>query len=82
MLTVSPDEVKEGLDGLIVMVQRDPISIRVDGEEVAVMLSAAAYRKLVSDRHEAFARLLNDLAERAIARGLTMKLLSGLKSKK
>ena len=78
MKTVAATEAKNRLGALIDEAQREPIVIRRQDRDVAVVLSMADYERLRSGNVRAFLDLRNEVAARAAARGLTEERLAGL----
>jgi prevent-host-death family protein len=76
MTTVSAAEAKQNLDALLENVQQGPVCIQREDREIAVILSADEYDKLVSNRWRAFDRLTAMAAEQARANGLTEEKLN------
>ena len=71
MRRVSATEAKQRLAGILDAAQREPIVIRRQNRDVAVLLSAQEYERLRSHTTEEFQRFCDQIAERAAARGLT-----------
>ena len=78
MKTVAATEAKNRLGALIDEAQREPIVIRRQDRDVAVVLSMADYERLRSGNVRAFLDLRNEVATRTAARGLTEERLAGL----
>ena len=71
MRTVSATEAKQKFAAVLDAAQREPITIRRQNREVAVLLSAEEYERLRALNVEEFERFCYIIAERAAARGLT-----------
>ena len=78
MQLVSASEAKQRFAALLDAVQREPVTIRRQNREVAVVLSPADYRRLTGANIEMFQRFCDRIAESAKARGMTEKELSTL----
>ena len=68
---VSATEAKQRLAALLDAAQREPITIRRQKRDVAVLLSAQEYQRLCALNTAGFQRFCDRVAERAAARGLT-----------
>ena len=66
------------MDEILNEVQRQPIVIRRQGEEIAILLSMAEYERLRVVVVGEFLDLRNDIAREASAAGLTEDRLSEL----
>lgn len=71
MKTVSATEAKQRFAAVLDAAQREPITIRRQNREVAVLLSTEEYQRLRALNVEEFERFCDIIAERATARGLT-----------
>ncbi len=78
MQLVSASEAKQRFAALLDAVQREPVTIRRQNREVAVVLSPADYRRLTGANIEMFQRFCDRISESAKARGMTEKELSTL----
>jgi PHD/YefM family antitoxin component YafN of YafNO toxin-antitoxin module len=78
MKYVSTKELDQGAATLVASAQHEPVTIRDDGRDVAVLLSAADYQKLTSQQVDDFNRFCDMIGERAAARGLTEQKLAQL----
>lgn len=78
MRYVSTSELQEQFTNLIDSAQREPVTIRRDQTDVAVLLSAEDYRKLTLDKVEEFNRFCDMIGKRVAARGLTDEKLAEL----
>lgn len=76
MRTVSATEAKQRLAALLDAAQREPIVIRRQNRDVAVVLSPQEYERLRALNTEAFQRFCDRVAEGAAARGLSEDKLS------
>ena len=78
MQLVSASEAKQRFAALLDAVQREPVTIRRQNREVAVVLSPADYRRLTGANIELFQRFCDGVSERAKARRMTEKELNTL----
>jgi prevent-host-death family protein len=78
MKRIAATEAKNRLGALIDEAQREPIVIRRQDRDVAVVLSMADYERLRNGNVRAFLDLRNEMATRAAARGLTDERISEL----
>ena len=81
MKTVAATEAKNRFGAILDEAQREPIVIRRQDRDIAVVLSMAEYERLRSGNIRAFLDLRNEIAREAAAKGLTeervAELLSG-----
>lgn len=78
MQLVSASEAKQRFAALLDTVQREPVTIRRQNREVAVVLSPTDYRRLTRANIEMFQRFCDRVSEGAKARGMTEKELHAL----
>jgi prevent-host-death family protein len=71
MRYISATEAKQSFGATLDSAQREPVVIRKQNRDVAVLLSAAEYEKLRGARIEAFDQICDRIAEKAAARGLS-----------
>lgn len=71
MKTVAATEAKNRLGAILDEAQREPIVIRRQDRDIAVVLSMADYERLRSGNERAFLDLRKDVAAEATAKGLT-----------
>ena len=71
MRYVSATEAKQRLAALLDAAQREPVTIRRQKRDVAVLLSPQEYERLRALNTSEFERFCDRIAERAAARGLT-----------
>jgi len=71
MRTVSATEAKQRFAAVLDAAQREPVTIRRQNREVAVLLSTEEYQRLRALNVEEFECFCDTIAERAAARGLT-----------
>jgi len=78
MRYVSATDAKQRLAALLDAVQREPVTIRRQNRDVAVVLSPREYERLRALNIEEFERFCDRIGERARARGLTEDKLAEL----
>ena len=78
MKTVAATEAKNRLGAILDDAQREPVVIRRQDRDIAVVLSMAEYERLRSGNIRAFLDLRNEVASRAAATGLTEEKLAEL----
>jgi prevent-host-death family protein len=78
MKTIAAAEAENRFGSLLDEVQREPVVIRRQEEDVAVVLSISDYERLRTGNVRAFLDLRNEIAARAAAKGLTEARLSDL----
>lgn len=78
MKTVAATEAKNRLGAILDDAQREPIVIRRQDRDIAVVLSMADYERLRTGNIRAFLDLRNEVAAQASANGLTEKRLAAL----
>ena len=71
MRSISATEAKQRLAALLDAAQREPVVIRRQNRDVAVVMSAAEYERLRDLNIAEFERFCDQIAETAKARGLT-----------
>ncbi|MPY89045.1 MAG: type II toxin-antitoxin system prevent-host-death family antitoxin [Luteitalea sp.] len=80
MKAVAATEVKNRLGAILDAAQREPIVIRRQDRDIAVVLSMADYDRLRSANARAFLDLRNEVATEAAKAGLTEERLAELLS--
>jgi prevent-host-death family protein len=80
MKSVAATDAKNRLGAILDEAQREPVVIRRQDREIAVVLSMADYERLRSGNVQAFLELRNEVAAEAASRGLTEEQLSELLS--
>jgi prevent-host-death family protein len=80
MRTVSATEAKQRLAALLDAAQREPVMIRRQKRDIAVLLSAQEYERLRGINVAEFQRFCDRVADEARARGLTEEALSEILS--
>ena len=78
MKSVAATEAKNRLGAILDEAQREPIVIRRQDRDIAVVLSMADYERLRAGNIQAFLDLRNEVAAQAAASGLTEKRLATL----
>ncbi len=78
MKTVAATEAKNRLGAVLDDAQREPIVIRRQDRDIAVVLSMADYERLRSGNIRAFLDLRNEVAAQSAANGLTDERLADL----
>ena len=78
MKSVAATEAKNRLGAILDGAQREPIVIRRQDREIAVVLSMADYERLRAGNIQAFLDLRKTVAAEAAAKGLTEKRLAEL----
>ena len=71
MRTLSSTEVKQSFGAALDAAQREPVFIRKQNRDVAVLMSVQEYEKLRGLRVTAFKRTVKDISAKAALRGLT-----------
>ncbi|MBI2186781.1 MAG: type II toxin-antitoxin system Phd/YefM family antitoxin [Acidobacteria bacterium] len=80
MKTVAATEAQKRLGAILDDAQREPVVIRRQDRDVAVVLSMAEYERLRSGNVQAFLDLRKEIAAEAAARGLSDQRLAELLS--
>jgi prevent-host-death family protein len=78
MKRVAATEAKNRLGAILDDAQREPVVIRRQDRDVAVVLSMADYERLRNGNIQAFLELRNQVAAEAAAKGLTPARLKKL----
>ena len=78
MRYVSATDAKQRLAAVLDAAQREPVTIRRQNREVAVVLSPEDYRRLTSANIEAFQHFCERVSGKAVKAGLTEKKLARL----
>lgn len=78
MKSVSATEAKQRFAALIDAAQREPVVIRRQNRDVAVIVSAEEYERVRGAQVEELDRLCERVSEQAAARGLTDEILTDL----
>lgn len=78
MKSVAATDAKNRLGAILDEAQREPIVIRRQDRDIAVVLSMADYERLRSGNVRAFLDLRNEVATQAAAAGLTEERLADI----
>jgi PHD/YefM family antitoxin component YafN of YafNO toxin-antitoxin module len=78
MKTIATTVAGKPLESIVDAAQREPVMIRRDDRDVAVVLSLADYERLRVGNVQAFLDLRNKVAAEAAANGLTEERLADL----
>ena len=78
MKTIGAKEANNRLGSILDEVQREPVVIREQDRDVAVVLSMSEYERLRTGIVRAFLDLRNEVAAQAAANGLTEERLADL----
>ena len=78
MKTVSATEAKQRLAALLDAAQREPVLIRRQNRDVAVIMSAEEYERIRGVSNDELDRLCERVSKQAAARGLTDEILADL----
>jgi prevent-host-death family protein len=78
MKSVAATDAKNRLGAILDEAQREPIVIRRQDREIAVVLSMADYERLRTGNIQAFLELRNQVAAEAAVNGLTEERLNEL----
>ncbi|MDB5402682.1 MAG: prevent-host-death family protein [Rhodopila sp.] len=76
MRTISATEAKQNLGALLDSAQSEPITIRRQNRDIAVVLSAREYDRLRAINVDEFERFCDRIGQRAVANGLTAEKLA------
>jgi prevent-host-death family protein len=76
MRTISATEAKQNLGALLDSAQSEPVTIRRQNRDIAVVLSAREYDRLRAINVEEFERFCDRIGQRAAANGLTEEKLA------
>ncbi len=76
MQYISATDAKQKLAAMIDAAQREPVVIRRQKRDVAVLLSTQEYERLRAFNRDAFERFCDRVAGQAAARGMTEKKLT------
>jgi prevent-host-death family protein len=78
MKTVTATDAKQRLAALLDSAQREPVLIRRQNRDVAVIMSAEEYDRIRGVNNAELKRLCERVSEQAAARGLTDDILADL----
>ncbi len=71
MRYVSASEAKQNLGAILDSAQREPVTIRRQKRDVAVVLSAQEYERVCAQNRDEFLRFAERVSHQATERGLT-----------
>ena len=78
MQFVSATDAKQRLAALLDAAQREPVLIRRQNRDVAVIMSAAEYERIRGINNAELKRIMDRIGTQAAARGLTKKILADI----
>jgi antitoxin Phd len=78
MRSVSATDAKQRLAALLDAAQREPVVIRRQNRDVAVIMSAEEYERIRGINNAELKRLCDRVSAQAVARGLTGKILADI----
>ena len=78
MRSVSATDAKQRLAALLDAAQREPVLIRRQNRDVAVIMSAEEYERIRGINNTELKRIMDRIGAQTAARGLTNKILAGI----
>ncbi len=78
MRSVSATDAKQRLAALLDAAQREPILIRRQNRDIAVIMSAEEYERIRGINNDEFDKFCDRVGAQAVARGLTEEILADI----
>ncbi len=78
MQVFSASDMRNNFSKAVDIAQREPVVIRKQGRDVAVMISTKDYERITRDNIEDYKEFARRVGEKAVARGLTEAKLKKL----